>query len=65
MVTKTDNENYVISTIKIYGHISFVFCCAKVARVVENTECDVATLKIVTAMQKSQIIIFFDEIWSY
>lgn len=55
MVTKTDNENYVISTIKIYGHISFVLCCAKVGRVVENTECDVATLKIVTAMQKSQI----------
>ena len=53
MVAKIDNKNYVMSTIKIYGHISFVFCCAKVGRVVKNTECDVATLKIVTAMQKS------------
>ena len=53
MVAKIDNKNYVMSTIKIYGHISFVFCCAKVYRVVKNTECDVATFKIVTAMQKS------------
>ena len=46
VVAKIDDEVYVLSIIKIYCYFSFVFCCAKEGRVVENNESDVATLKI-------------------
>ena len=47
MVAKADDEIYVLSNIKIYRCFSFVFlCCAKEGRVVQNTERDLATLKI-------------------
>ena len=46
LVTKTDDEVYVLSNIKIYCHCSFILCCVKEGRVVENNESDVATLKI-------------------
>ena len=55
MVAKTDDEVYVLSTIKIYSCFLSIFFTAlffKEGRVVENIESDVATLKIVTIMQK-------------
>ena len=45
-VAKIDDEVHVLSIIKIYSYFSFVFCCVKEGRVVENNESDVATLKI-------------------
>ena len=45
-VAKIDDEVHVLSIIKIYCYFSFVFCCVKEGRVVENNESDVATLKI-------------------
>ena len=47
MVAKTNAEIYVLIIIKIYSYFSFVFS------VIENIESDVATLKILTTMQKS------------
>ena len=44
--TKIDDEAYVLSIIKMYCYFSFVFCCAKEGQVVENSESDLATLKI-------------------
>ena len=40
VVAKTDDEIYILSIIKIYNYFSFVFCCAKEDRVVENIESD-------------------------
>ena len=45
-VAKIDDKVHVLSIIKIYCYLSFVFCCVKEGRVVENNESDVATLKI-------------------
>ena len=45
-VAKIDDEVHVLSIIKFYCYFSFVFCCVKEGRVVENNESDVATLKI-------------------
>ena len=53
VVAKTDDEIYVLNTIKIYGYFSFFFLyCAKECRVVENIESDAVTLKMITTMQK-------------
>ena len=46
VVAKIDDEVYVLSIIKIYCYFSFVFCCAKEGRVVENNQSNVATFKI-------------------
>ena len=52
-VVKIDDKVYVFDIIKILClwyyqncYFSFVFCCAKEGRVVENNKSDVATLKI-------------------
>ena len=53
MVAKTDDDAYALSIIEIYSYFSFVFpVFAKEGRVVENIDSDVATLKILTSMQK-------------
>ena len=55
VVAKTDDEVYVLSTIKVYCcflSIFFTVLFFKEGRVVENIESDVATLEIVTIMQK-------------
>ena len=54
VVAKTDDEVYVSCTIKICNYFSFVFTTVpkKVQPVVENIESYVATLKIITTMQK-------------
>ena len=46
VVVKIDDEVYVLSIIKLYCYFSFVFCCAKEGRVVENNQSNVATFKI-------------------
>ena len=51
-VAKIDDEVYVLSAIKIYSYFPFFLFCAKESRVVENFESGVATLKIVTVIQK-------------
>ena len=56
VVAKTDDEIYVSSTIKcIVLSICFIYC-PKGGRVVENIDCDVANLKIVTT-HHAQIVI--------
>ena len=54
VATKTDDEIHVLFTIKIYTfyYFSFFLYCAKEGRVVENIGSDLATLKIITTMQK-------------
>ena len=46
VVAKIDDGLYVLSIIEIYCYFSFVLCCAKEGRVVENNESVVAALKI-------------------
>ena len=51
-VIKTDDEVHALSTIKIFLLLICFLHCAKKGRDVENIKIDVATLKIVTTMQK-------------
>ena len=52
-VAKTDDEIYVLSIIKINSfHLFSMLCQRSCCRVIENVESDVATLKILTTMQK-------------
>ena len=46
VVTKTNDEVYVLSIIKMSCYFSFVFCCANKGRVTKNNESDAAALKI-------------------
>ena len=50
MVGRTDDEIYVLSTIKICSYYCFL-CCTKKGRIVEKIEIDIATLKTVTVKQ--------------
>ena len=53
MVAKTDDGVYASSTIKMYSYFLFVFSSVpKKVLAVENIESDVATLKIITEMEK-------------
>ena len=54
-IAKTNDEIYVLSTTEIYNFYLFSLLCPKEGRVIENVKKDVATLKIVTTMQKWQI----------
>ena len=51
-VVKTDDEVHALSTIKKFLFLVCFLHCAKKGRDVENIKIDVATLKIVTTMQK-------------
>ena len=50
MVAKTDDEIYVLNTIKLCSYFSFTF-----SDVLKNIDSDVATLKMVAIMQNWQI----------
>ena len=51
-VTKTDDQIYVLSTIKILVTFLWFLYWAKEGWVVKSIECDSAILKIITTMQK-------------
>ena len=51
-VTKTDDQIYVLSTIKILVTFLWFLYWAKEGWVVKSIECDAAILKIITTMQK-------------
>ena len=53
VVSKTDDEVYVSSTIKMYSYFSFVFSTVpKKVQLLKILESDVGTLKIITTMKK-------------
>ena len=53
MIAKTNDDIQVLSTIKIYSYFSIVFSVVPTeVRVVGNIESDVATLEVITTIQK-------------